>query len=191
MKKIILLFICLAVLTSVAYGQQKTAEESSPLFPVKQNDKWGYIDKTGKTIIKPQFNGCCGFSEGLARVKIKKKWSFIDKTGKIVIESKSDGCNCTENMANDLHIFGVISVNDVKIVTAPEFYGTSRRGFPEGLAVVKIGGKFGYIDKTGKTIINPQFRWAWEFSGGLALVRIGDEYGYIDKTGMYIWEPTK
>jgi hypothetical protein len=31
------------------------------------------------------------------------------------------------------------------------------RSFSEGLAVVKIEDKWGYIDKTGKIVINPQF----------------------------------
>ena len=28
--------------------------------------------------------------------------------------------------------------------------------FSEGLAAVKKGGKWGYIDKTGKTVVSPQ-----------------------------------
>ena len=64
-----------------------------------------------------------------------------------------------------------------------------------GLAKVKIGGKWGYIDKTGKYVVNPQFDEVWSFSEGLAGVIIGDwktsKWGYIDKTGKYIWEPTK
>lgn len=59
-----------------------------------------------------------------------------------------------------------------------------------GLFAVIQGGKCGYIDKTGKIIINPQFDMAMSFSEGLAIVRIGDKYGYIDKTGKYVWNPT-
>ena len=33
----------------------------------------------------------------------------------------------------------------------------------EGLAVVRIDGKYGYIDKTGKIIIKPQFDFAHDF----------------------------
>ena len=66
------------------------------------------------------------------------------------------------------------------------------------LARVRIGdsttGKYGYIDKTGKYAINPQFDVAGEvFVDGLTIVRTGDsvtgKWGYIDKTGKYVVNP--
>ncbi len=102
-KKGILFFVCLAVLASVSYGQDKHMEEPSPLFPIKQNDKYGYIDKTGKIVIKPKFDNVWIFSEGLASVEIDLKYGYIDKTGKIVIKPKfdnayifSEGLACVE-----------------------------------------------------------------------------------------------
>lgn len=58
-----------------------------------------------------------------------------------------------------------------------------------GFSPVKVGGNWGYIDKTGKIIINLQFDGAWSFSEGLALVEIGKRQGYIDKTGKFIINP--
>ncbi|HAA30778.1 MAG TPA: hypothetical protein DCE56_27645, partial [Cyanobacteria bacterium UBA8553] len=40
-----------------------------------------------------------------------------------------------------------------KIVIQPQFDEPAR--FSKGLALVKIGNKFGYIDKTGKYVWNP------------------------------------
>src|SRR6218665_1119163 len=62
------------------------------------------------------------------------------------------------------------------------------------LAPVKIDGKWGYIDKSGKIAINPQFDFAWEFQEGLAVIQFGDKngfdkWGYIDKTGEIVIEP--
>jgi hypothetical protein len=62
-------------------------------------------------------------------------------------------------------------------------------GFGEGLAAVRVGdeeaGKWGYIDKQGKMVIEPQFGQARAFGEGLALVRIGDEetgrWGFISR----------
>jgi hypothetical protein len=51
---------------------------------------------------------------------------------------------------------------------------------------VKAGNKWGYIDKTGKYVINAQFEDANRFSDGLAPVKLGGKYGYIDKTGKYV-----
>lgn len=51
--------------------------------------KYGFIDKQGAMIIKPQYVNALAFSEGLAPVLIgdhmSGKWGFIDKRGAIVI----------------------------------------------------------------------------------------------------------
>lgn len=58
---------------------------------------------------------------------------------------------------------------------------------------VVLNGKVGYIDKTGKLVIQPQFDSPFQlsFQEGLALVTIGGKGGYIDKAGQYIWAPTR
>ncbi len=42
--------------------------------------------------------------------------------------------------------------------------------FSEGLAAVRVGNERGYIDKTGKLVINPQFDVAGDFHNGRAVV---------------------
>ena len=59
-----------------------------------------------------------------------------------------------------------------------------------GIRGVRIGGKWGFIDKQGKWSLTPSLTGAWRFSEGLAAVRIGDEetgkWGYIDKQGKMV-----
>lgn len=63
--------------------------------------------------------------------------------------------------------------------------------FCEGLAPAVLSGeKYGYIDKTGRVVIQPQFHFASSFSNGVAFVAIDGKPGYIDKAGHYIWKPT-
>ncbi|OOX98570.1 hypothetical protein BOP98_03125, partial [Campylobacter coli] len=57
---------------------------------VELNRKWGFIDKSGKIIAKPEFDYVGDFKKGLALVELNGKWGFIDKSGKIVIEPKFD-----------------------------------------------------------------------------------------------------
>ena len=70
-----------------------------------------------------------------------------------------------------------------------------RSRFSEGLAAVKIDGKWGFIDKSGQVVIQPQFSKPNLFAkpsyffGGLALVWAGEKWGYIDTTGKYVWGP--
>jgi hypothetical protein len=56
--------------------------------------------------------------------------------------------------------------------------------FDHGIAIVRVGdektGKWGYIDRTGKYLVKPQFDEARAFGkDGLARVRIADKWGYI------------
>jgi len=94
------------------------------------------------------------------------------------------------------------------MVIKPQFDKTG--GFSGGLASVGIAdpgekrgtgilermkwkynfpGKCGYIDKTGRIVIDAQFGEAGVFSEGLAAVRKGKAWGYIDKTGKILIDP--
>ncbi|MDR2467074.1 MAG: WG repeat-containing protein [Prevotellaceae bacterium] len=55
--------------------------------------------------------------------------------------------------------------------------------FSEGLAAVKLNGKYGFIDRTGMEIIPFRYDDAGAFSEGLAKVRTNGKWGFIDKMG--------
>ncbi|MGI7157691.1 WG repeat-containing protein, partial [Campylobacter coli] len=59
----------------------------------------------------------------------------------------------------------------------------------EGLARVGLNGKWGFIDKSGKFVIEPKFDSIWDFSEGLAKVGLNGKYGLIDKSGKIVIEP--
>jgi len=48
---------------------------------------------------------------------------------------------------------------------------------------------WGYIDRTGSVVIEPQFDRAWRFSGARALIRQDGRFGFIDTTGAVVIEP--
>ncbi|PPJ62334.1 WG repeat-containing protein [Cuspidothrix issatschenkoi] len=94
------------------------------LASVNIDDKWGYIDKTGKIVIPLQFNKVGNFHEGLAGVEIDYKWGYIDKTGKIVVPPEFE----TEAEYDE---------RKAKFKEA--------ESLKEGLKPVKMGRKYGYI----------------------------------------------
>ncbi|MDH7577857.1 MAG: WG repeat-containing protein [Bacillota bacterium] len=190
-------------------GKTQTVRIVTALFPVIKNGKWGFIDASGALVISPQFDEPrLGFKEGLALVRVEGRPVFIDLSGKTAI-SLSRSLECNSYFAEGLavvvdvsdpargHVSGYIDKTG-KVAIPLQFEEATE--FSEGLAAVKIGGKWGYIDLTGKEIIPPQFIYAWPFSGGVARVAVttaipgheGEErwkHGYIDKTGRYIVEP--
>lgn len=189
MKKYLLIFTTAATLI---LSSCTTDSDSIKLFPIKSGDKWGYVDKNGQFIINSQFEEAYNFSEGLAMFKSTDgKYGFIGEDGKYIINpiykdanSFSEGLACVV-MENGKPQF--IDKNDKIIFTVDK--AEYCYGFKEGLSRVKIKGKWGFIDKTGKIVVNPIYDEAQDFREGLAAVAKKDEkkneilWGYIDKNG--------
>ena len=58
------------------------------------------------------------------------------------------------------------------------------------MAAVSIDGKWGFIDATGKRIIEPQYDDARSFSNGVAAVKSGNKWGFINESGEMVIKPT-
>lgn len=59
----------------------------------------------------------------------------------------------------------------------------------EGLVGVKIGDKWGFINKKAEIIISAQFEKVKDFRKGLAGVKIDGKWGLINKKGDIVVEP--
>ena len=68
----------------------------------------------------------------------------------------------------------------------PQRDGGSSRRF---LYRVYLNGKFGYIDRTGRIVIEPKYQSALHFHEGLAAVDIAGKTGYIDTQGKVVIPP--
>jgi hypothetical protein len=130
---------------------------------ISLGNRWGYIDKSGNIVIKPQFELAGNFSDGLAPVVSAGHLSFINK----------DGIKQFEVMGGVVSNIGILLIE-----------------FAEGLAPIQVGDKEAYIDKAGRFVIPPKFISAGRFSEGLAGVTVvtqqGPRTGYIDKAGNAI-----
>ncbi len=166
------------------------------LATVKQNGKWGFMDKTGKEIIKPKYDNARFFSEGVAAVELDKKWGFIDKTDKVVVEFEYDSAiNYSEGLAavKQNGKWGYIDKTGKEII---KLKYDDARSFSEGLAVVALDKKWGFIDKTDKVVVEFKYDYMGVFFDGIAIVNIGGtpakwrvdggKWGFIDKTGKEI-----
>ena len=155
--------------------------------------KWGYIDREGTMVIKPQYDGAYPFSEGLALVKRGEEWLFIDRNGKPAIFLNK--------------IFPGFRWPWLKYVAAypGNLTHDEREGlFSDRMLRIYYKEKWGYIDKTGKIVVEPQYWSACDFSHGWARVGTLDTtsrllyrwypptvWSYIDKQGRYVWNPPK
>jgi hypothetical protein len=188
--------------------QMHPALTGDKLFSVRDHDKGGFIDGSGKIIIPLCFETVGDFSEGLARFERDGNWGYINTRGEVVIEPKfpwaeefSEGLAKVQVSGSSLGIDGRWGFIDKtgKLVIPPndkEGLGESdgsEKGFHDGLAKVEINGKTGFINKTGILIISAEFTYAYPFAEGLAAVTkssSGDDgWGYIDTTGKWVIGP--
>ena len=167
---------------------------------VETNGKWGFIDKQGKVVIEAQFGGPSSFHDGLAVAQVGEKfatrWGFIDRTGALAIPPQfqtawqfSEGLARVEGKRGAMEF---IDKTGEAVFTVPE--GRWAGEFSEGFVNVRIGArapqeKWGYVDRTGKWVIEPRFQRAEPFYKGLAQVIIDNKVAYINQAGHYVWGP--
>lgn len=156
------------------------------LVSAKSGDKWGFIDKTGRFVINPEYDSVESFVEGLARVEKDEKYGYINLKGEVVINIMFDyAMSFYEGLAvvQSGELYGYIDKTG-KYVINPQF--DEAESFSEGIAKVEKDEKYGFIDKSGTYVINPQFDDAGYLSNGLIAVKSGNLWGYVDAKGQVI-----
>ncbi|WP_321276696.1 WG repeat-containing protein [Thiomicrorhabdus indica] len=127
----------------------------------KETKLFGYMDTKGKIVIPFKYQYAQAFSEGLAKVEYKdeqgeRRVGYIDTEGKLAFEA-------------DKWLKG---------------------NFSDGLAHIRTvkNDKFvyGFIDKSGKVVIEPRFRKIAPFSEGLAFAKENGKILMIDKKGKTV-----
>ena len=164
-------------------------EEFEPLFPIVRDGKWGLINRTGRVVVTPRFDelgrqdpNIFGVSprtwqaltllksrptsDELIGVRLRKQWGFVNRDDGMTVAASFDGVG---------------------------WFG------PDGLASAGRRGKLGYIkwgfiDRTGRFAIEPQFDYAYNFACGQAHVHKGRgwhrKWGLIDTRGRFVVAPT-
>jgi len=171
---------------------------SKALFPYSVRGQWGYMDITGKSVIKTKFHYADRFFDDLAIVTSKAGFGFIDRAGELVITKPLDDPNChavrrfSEGLAwfEVKDKYGLINRNR-EVMVEPKYDDV--KPFSGGRAAVNLGaewefpggkwgGKWGFVDLEGKTVIAIEYESVSSFSDGLARVA-DDKHGtnYIDQ----------
>lgn len=162
---------------------------------VKINGKIGFIDRDGNVVVEPKYDFAWSFSEDRAIVLLQNDKSgavyqyCIDPAGKVVFDLSAlqerygmepeNSVDCVSN--------GETSISSI----SEGFAGLTDKSlkeimFREGLVGVPLGSRWGFIDRTGKVVIEPQFDWVTQFSEGFSGVYKNWEGGFINHDGMMV-----
>ncbi len=140
---------------------------------VKSGDRFQVIDATGRAQFISEFGWIGPYRNNRALIRVGGLYGFVDETGKTVIPAQYDAAESfvsgiavvrRENEVNFIGTNGEIVFNLPGIETAGSFKG--------GLAWVKKGGQYGYVQLDGRflTEVPVPFDRAMPFDGNFAEV---------------------
>lgn len=152
------------------------------IYPYTINDFTGFIDETGKIIIKPEYDAVSNFYEGLSVVNKNDTVFFINKNNE----------NTFEKTFSDAHVFndGIAPVKQ-----GNKWHFMNRQGqefqkyydevneISDDVYVVRIAGKYGALSRYGQTLIEPIYDKLGDFKNEYAYYSENGMYGYISKSG--------
>ncbi len=161
---------------------------SCGLAGVAIDEKYGYINTNGEIVIDLQFDGVASFIEERARVSVDEKCKYIDTEGSYISDALFDyGDDFSEGLACVMvdEKYGYINL-DGEMAIEPRYVMAT--AFSSGLAGVREeeGGKCGFIDKKGKTVIDFMYDEVGPFVDGVARAVLNGTLCYIDTSGLVI-----
>jgi hypothetical protein len=165
------------------------------LFPVEQNDRWGYITRDGRLAIEPQYDRAYRFVDNRALIRRDGRFGFIDTTGSTVIPAEyADAWHFSEGLAPVQRdsLWGFIDRSgdmavDPQFNLAPSVVEETQHN--PTYRRTRIDGQVGYRNAEGSLVIPPAFDQAWYFSEGRARIRTDGKWGYIDRSGEVVVPP--
>lgn len=177
---------------------------------LRKNNKYGFFDRTGKMIVPFIYDEAQNFSNGLAKVGIRypnnnnfAKAGYIDYLGNLVIPLKyffrySEIPNFSEGLElvfrGDEGISERFYINKNDEIIIPDTYELNKllymSNFSEGMALVMIDFKYGFMNNKGKVVIPCIYHYTSEFSEGVAYVSNNDDHKFINTLGERVIENT-
>lgn len=153
---------------------------ADPLYRFVQGDKAGYIDQLGKVVIPPTFpafgNSGSVFMNGLLEISASSG-VYVDATGQRPFKKEFyRGWDFSEGLAVVARpgekLWGYIDATG-EFAIPPQFKWSQQDyvwPFSDGYGKIEVDGKFGYIGRSGKFVIQPTLLDASNFKEGMARI---------------------
>ncbi len=150
-------------------------EFDSSLVPVKNGERWGYVNLKGEFVINPQFDEASPFLCGYACIKKGDKYGYINKKGEYVIQpqysqaqSFHEGVAWVTRKGSAPILINTKGEELLEMKDAETCYSFSD-GFARVLSYDEKGNaQYGFIDKKGNYKGGIKYVYAGNFLGGLA-----------------------
>ena len=171
---------------------------SDGLLRFKADDgKWGYANTKGEVVIKPTYNKCENFVNGIARVLTDKdEFQIIDKKGQKTFKGEEDvkyGPIFEKNMVFEKKngegktYFGLVDLKGEKVIKDGKYKDAGK--LTAGLLAVKNDDSWGVIDTKGEVVGDLRFKFDGEpiiSQTGNVLVRVDKKVKLYNKKGELV-----
>ncbi len=155
------------------------------MIPYHKGEKWGFCDTAKVIKIPPKYESVDLFNHGHAKFSVKNHWGFVDTLGKEFLFPDSISfiayygeyilvSNGKKNALMDYFFNYVVPFKYDAILE-----------FDHGLAPVRVGEKWGYINKTGNEVVGLIYGPGYhgKTSEGLTWQMKDGKAGFIDTMG--------
>lgn len=154
---------------------------------VDASGKWGYLNSSELVSIEPQWDSVDDFYEGRAVVQKDNYYGVIDPSGRIVIPLDYDDLSWDGSQ----YVYGEkkfrCGVIDRMGVTIVPFEWDWVGEFFQGLLLVQLDAKYGYLNTKGEVVLDLKYDDATSFSEyGFASVTIGESKFQISSDGKRV-----
>ena len=162
----------------------------------------GIMDRAGELVVPVKLDGALRFREDLAAVQSgqgdEARVGFVNVRGDLVIPQRyrrarsfHEGVAAVElpPEAGKLGAWGYIDKRGELSWVDRTGRVTALGDFNDGLARVRIGDRWGYVDRRFQLAIQPVYEGARDFTNGIAAVEQNGKWGYIDKAGRWSIRP--
>ena len=161
---------------------------------VKVDGKYGYATEDF-SIKDLKWEFATSYYNDMAAVKKNNKWAIRNYSRELLTDFKYDDIKYDENLicsysslifALEKGKYYIINSKGKKISNTG--YDDAKAFSEDGIAPVKLNGKWGFIDSEGELLIDFQYEDANQFQNGLAPVKIDKYWVYIDSNNKVVIE---
>jgi len=169
-------------------------DQSGQLLRFTVDNKWGLITKQGKVLAEPVYDQLDILSKNIMRTLVGSKryngkYGLLDTTGKVVLEpvySRIDVDFGNKNIrietrSGDIERHGIMDMNG-KMLLEPVYEEIME--LRPGLLRVKLDGKYGVIDPTGRFVLKAKYAWLYTIENAREIaVNEDGKHGVLDMKG--------
>ncbi len=153
---------------------------------------WGYVDTSGRVVVRPQFSFAGKMVNDIGIVEKNKKSGVVKADGSTLLQCEYDRIRFLEKTDGQiLQVYKSVSkygLIDTLAEVAIDLKYDDIGEISQGRLAVAQNGKWGFIDMDGKQVVACKYRKVGNYQEGLAAVQLGNKWGFIDEHGKIIIE---